>query len=366
MLVGLLTAPYGEKWILKELQINEIKFKLFSSYELRTQQLVVVETTSKDFNRDIYKYQGLRLVEDIFLLITSERSLVRRSDLAKLLPNNFKDKVLNGLTFKFAKKKASNTSTFNVFIKQDADYNLFKKEIATYINSQLLLNFKWWRQEDPALIEFWGFYVLGKFSLGLRLTDIDFRKRRYKIRERSGSLRPTLAARLALIAAPKKSDLILDPMCGVGTILIERALLGEYSELYGGDIDEEAVVLANANFNQVGLEHEVTLWDAANGVEVSEKLLGKKFNKIITNLPFGKKFSTGRSTSSFYLRLLKVWLGLLKSGAELYILTSEIKTLILAVKKIQTDPDSPIASFSTVADFNVQGIEAKVLRIKCF
>jgi tRNA G10 N-methylase Trm11 len=369
MLIGLLTAPYAKDWLLKELKVKLIKFKLVSFSPLRTQELVVIETTAKSFIADREKFLELRLVEDVFLLLTFERTLHRRSELAKLLPHDIKTKILEALPHKFNKHSPKQSTTFNIFVKQDRDYNLFKKEIVGYIRGTIEVNFNRWRYSDPASIELWGFYASGKFSLALRLTELDFRQRQYKIRERSGSLRPTLAALLAFISQPKKSDRILDPMCGVGTILIERSLLGPYATLSGGDIDAEAVELANANLARGGLEERVVCWDAGNKDILKLALEGKKVNKIVTNLPFGKKFETSRPLTSFYNKLLKTWLEIIEPQGEMYILTSEIKTLVSCLKKISSTNNETInnlkkvSSYEVIATLNVQGIEAKVLYV---
>ena len=53
-----------------------------------------------------------------------------------------------------------------------------------------------------------------------------------------------VAAALAWLSEPRDDDIVLDPLCGVGTVLIERAHLGRYAMLLGGDADAEAATYA--------------------------------------------------------------------------------------------------------------------------
>jgi len=75
----------------------------------------------------------------------------------------------------------------------------------------------------------------GELVLTLRLSDERLRHRDYKVAHMPGSLRPSVAAALGWLSEPAPDDIVLDPMCGAGTVLIERAYLGRYQQLIGGD-----------------------------------------------------------------------------------------------------------------------------------
>ena len=61
--------------------------------------------------------------------------------------------------------------------------------------------------------------------LGLRLGELPLHRRAYKVASRPGSLKPPVAYCLGLLAALAPSDVVLDPACGAGTILVEAAAL---------------------------------------------------------------------------------------------------------------------------------------------
>src|SRR5262245_58920255 len=128
-----------------------------------------------------------------------------------------------------------------------------------------------WRLADEGALEFWLTLLPDKASarpkgaarspnrpadparagyealLALRLSDEQMRHRNYKLEHLPASLRPSAAAALVWLTRPAPDDVFLDPMCGAGTILIERAHAGRYELLLGGDVREQALDVARGN-----------------------------------------------------------------------------------------------------------------------
>ena len=80
----------------------------------------------------------------------------------------------------------------------------------------------------------------------------------YREADIPASLHPTLAAAAARCVPVDATDIVLDPFCGSGVLLAERALRGPYDRLIGGDIDLTALEAASQNlrgFNRVILTH---------------------------------------------------------------------------------------------------------------
>jgi DNA modification methylase len=69
-----------------------------------------------------------------------------------------------------------------------------------------------------------------------------------------GRIKPSFAHWLIKITS-KKKELILDPFCGVGTILLESDLLGRDS--IGVDLSPYAIKITKAKFDRKGLENEL-------------------------------------------------------------------------------------------------------------
>src|SRR4051812_13777732 len=83
--------------------------------------------------------------------------------------------------------------------------------------------------------------------LGLRLGALPLHRRAYKVASRPGSLKPPVAYCLGLLAALAPGDVVLDPACGAGTILIEAAALVSSGVICGGDLDPPALEIAQSN-----------------------------------------------------------------------------------------------------------------------
>lgn len=59
---------------------------------------------------------------------------------------------------------------------------------------------------------------------------------------------PQLAACMARLAGRTENEIVWDPFCGSGLELIERAILGGVSRVYGTDCNPEAIAKASRNF----------------------------------------------------------------------------------------------------------------------
>jgi len=96
--------------------------------------------------------------------------------------------------------------------------------------------------------------------VSVRLGKSPLHERGYKQLQRAGSLKPTVAAAMLRLADVAPGMKLLDPCCGVGTILIEGAQMR--AVVTGGDIEAEAVTAARTNANAAGAEIDIRVWDA--------------------------------------------------------------------------------------------------------
>ncbi|WP_223125261.1 methyltransferase domain-containing protein [Streptomyces sp. TRM68367] len=84
-------------------------------------------------------------------------------------------------------------------------------------------------------------------TLMLRIADRPLHRRAYKHRTIPGTLHPPLAAAMATLAGIRPGDVVLDPCCGAGTLLIEAALAHPGARYHGFDLSSEAITAARAN-----------------------------------------------------------------------------------------------------------------------
>lgn len=127
--------------------------------------------------------------------------------------------------------------------------------------------------------------------VGLRLGKSPLHERAYKQAQRAGSLKPSVAAAMLRLADVKLGMHLLDPCCGVGTILIEGGAIGAIAQ--GGDIDAEAFAAAQANAAAFAIKLQE--WDARE-----LPLENQSVERIVTNLPWGKQIKIDDDLGRFY------------------------------------------------------------------
>ena len=84
-----------------------------------------------------------------------------------------------------------------------------------------------WFSEDGPVYKIEVSILKDKVTLSVDTTGPGLHKRGYREHSGSAPLKETLAATLVLLSRWKKEDLLLDPFCGSGTILIEAAQIAK-------------------------------------------------------------------------------------------------------------------------------------------
>ena len=101
-----------------------------------------------------------------------------------------------------------------------------------------------------------------------------------------GSMNPKLARCMVNLSRVKEGQLLLDPFCGTGGILIEAGLIG--CKVLGSDIYWKM-----KNGSAVNLEHYgITDYRTFN-IDVRELKMYEKVASIVTDPPYGKSTTTG-------------------------------------------------------------------------
>ena len=220
-----------------------------------------------------------------------------------------------------ARQRKVRRTTFRVISQMRGRHGFRRVDAQSAVEGAVAARFPGWKWlSDEAHLEVWLHLQPNFIMTSVRLSDRTMRHRRYKIAHLPASLRPTLAAAMVFLSQPGADDRFCDPLCGAGTILIERALAGRYGGLWGGDRDLEAISMARAN---IGPRHQplaLHQWDASK-LPLAEASL----NRIVTNLPFGKQISTPRANQRLYRRFFHEASRLLRVGGKAVLLTSEQK-----------------------------------------
>jgi tRNA (guanine6-N2)-methyltransferase len=267
------------------------------------------------------KLLALRTTEDIFVTLAHITKLGRGRDALRVLHSAALNADIRGALAVWQEVHHSGRPRSWRVISQKQGAHEFRRVDAGGAFSDALsrvLPREMQAVADNADVEFWLWLNGSEALLGLRLSDASMRHRTYKLEHLPASLRPSVAAAMAFLSRPTPDDSVIDPLCGAGTVIIERALLAPYRELSGGDIREEAVAMARRNARAARVRANWERWDAR-----SLPLASSSVSRIITNLPFGKQIGSHEANTALYRDLLPEFGRVLASNGLLVTLTSE-------------------------------------------
>jgi len=161
-------------------------------------------------------------------------------------------------------------------------------------------------------VEFLGVLTEGMFFLGLKLSEVvrpGFTDRRPSKRPffHPTAMMPKLARCMVNLARSRPGELVLDPFCGTGSILIEAGLLG--CRILGSDINAKMAFGCLLNLRFFGLEPE--------GVLTADALRPPftRADRVVTDPPYGRSSSTaGLEVREIYEGLLALLPELVEEG----------------------------------------------------
>ena len=282
----------------------------------------------------VFHYDGdpkdimqLRTTEDVFMQVLSVDKMSRgRRDLAQVQEWVQQGEVFGRAVNDYLRfRKFSKPPTFRVISRKYGKHEYRRKDFERVVLEGLAKRYpRWTPVADGGQVEVWANLLGSQLLIGIRLTDRTMRHRFQKMVELPASLRPSVAAAMVHLSEPDKDDVFVDPMCGSGTILLERLAVGPYRRLYGGDIEPERVEATKKNLFQKAWIKSVLVrqWDVhqlpLNTYEV---------DKVVTNLPFGKQISQGQDLAELYSAFFAELSRVLKPNGRAVLLTSEYDLL---------------------------------------
>lgn len=159
----------------------------------------------------------------------------------------------------------------------------------------------------------------GFFFPCIKLFTIPMQRFSYRKNSIAASIHPSQAALIMQLVRPylKEDAQVLDPFCGVGTMLMERKWLVSAKDMYGLDIYGEAIEKARENTDLAG---ERIQYINRDFFDFTHKYL---FDEIVTNMPArGKK--TKEEQDNFYERFFQKAAQQLKENGILILYSNEI------------------------------------------
>ena len=159
----------------------------------------------------------------------------------------------------------------------------------------------------------------GRFNVMVKLFTLEDKRFEYRTEVVSASIRPVNAALLVQIAKEYMIEdaRVLDPFCGVGTMLIERQKKISADTSYGLDIFEEAIEKARRNTDAAGqLIHYIN----RDCFTFTHEYL---FDEIFTNMPFAQGRKTGLEIYEIYEKFFITARKLVRRGGIIALYTHD-------------------------------------------
>jgi 23S rRNA G2445 N2-methylase RlmL len=214
----------------------------------------------------------------------------------------------------------------HAYLRKDAGKSLARGLAGVFPDS-------WNPAEENAGVEVWLTIENSTAVCGMRLSDRSMRHRTYKLEHRPASLRPTIAAAMVHLAEPRPGFVVVDAMCGAGTILAEQSsynerFRGAAMTVTGGDIDFQAVKAAEFNLRRLG-GPVLSWWDARRLPIANDSV-----DRIISNPPFGKQLASPAEIGPLYQAMVAEYDRVLKPGGRAVLLVSDMEALRNGTAKV--------------------------------
>lgn len=199
-------------------------------------------------------------------------------------------------------------------------------------------------KEDKEKYPIYVFIHKDRVLLSIDTSGVSLYKRGYKELANKAPIRETLAAGLVRLTPWRPGRILVDPMCGSGTILIEAAMIGmnmapgmnrefisekwrtidkkiwwdvrrdafdqlndnEDFKIYGYDIDPESIKIAKHNAEIAGVDQYID-FDVA---DVKDFKSDKEYGMIITNPPYGERLEDEEAVKILYKEMGYAFRGL--------------------------------------------------------
>lgn len=295
--------------------------------EIKT-RLKDVQLHEETRGRIVFFYPGdprellyLRTAEDVYVFIREIKGLTRsRNSLGHIF------NIVGSTDFESPSRlhkhahraKGKKRLTFKVISSMLGRHNFRRVDVQKAVETAITGKYGWRLDLESPVLEIRIDLEEDKALLGLRLSDNTMSSRTYKMFHLPASLKPTVAYCMAMLSEPDPGDVFVDPMCGTGTIPIERAFAGPYKVVIAADFEESVVRSARGNINESHRVIDMAVWDVS-----AMPLRSHSVDKLVCNLPFGKKIGSKSANQILYSRFFSEMVRVLKPGGRAVLLTSE-------------------------------------------
>lgn len=309
------------------------------SYELKKMGYPIVSVTD---GRVTFETDAYGIAKTNISLRCAERILVK---IGLFKATNFDELFEKVKTFPFENYLHKN-SKFNVSKVRSINSKLVsQKDIQTIVKKAIVERLKKvykvdWFEESSGENNLHVFINKDMVELTFDTTGPALHKRGYREYSGIAPIRETIAAYMIMLTPWKNNRLLVDPMCGSGTIAIEAAMYGanimpgvnrsfdgeelsfidksvwqeakkeaieneshDEFKIFAFDIDPKMIELAQNNAKLAGVDHLIEF----KVKDIRELKTKKEYGFIITNPPYGERLGEAEEIEILYQSMGKVF-----------------------------------------------------------
>ncbi|MCA9899180.1 MAG: RNA methyltransferase [Ardenticatenaceae bacterium] len=290
----------------------------------------------------IFSYAGeaedlfqLRTVEDVYVLALSVEKVPRTRQILPQITELVQDTAVfqQAIDVAWPIRVQPARPSYRVISRLYGSHDIYRKQLGEAVERGMKARYPKWRLvDDHAQVEIWINLLGSRLVGGIRLTDRTTRHRFNKPVELKAALRPSVAAAMIHLTQPADDDIFLDPMCGSGTLVMERRYAGAYAQMLAGDIELKHTQAARKNVNALRKEPP-THFSALHLDAAKLPLAPGSVTKVATNLPFGKQISSPKALKKLYPAFFGELERVLAGNGRAIVLSSEYDLVKESVRK---------------------------------
>lgn len=329
---------------LENIIVDEIRSKI-SDVQIVEKQRGKVFFRSR---QPLQNIMSLRSIDNLFIFISKFSVGPHKIHLKEL---EEKMRVIDVSKAVDLSKVSNRNVSFTINSSRSGKQTFSRFDLSEAASRGLLRQFPEWKIGTPEdhLLEFRLDLIDEQAIFCYRLTNSTFRFRGKQRLFSKAALRPSIAHALIWHSQPQKDECFLDPFCGSGTILAERAFY-PFGQLLGGDISEEVAEIAKNNVPNLD-NLVISQWDArelpldAGSVDV-----------VVSNLPFGEQILNPNEIYDLYLKFMKQLKRILKPGGHAILMTDKVHELQRVADKFNLE-------YYIDFELSLKGLHPRVFKI---
>jgi predicted RNA methylase len=159
----------------------------------------------------------------------------------------------------------------------------------------------------------------------IRLTTRPLSARPWRVRSHPAAANASVAAAMVRLSEPRPGDKVANPMCGSGTILIERLLAAPAGGAVGVDLEPAAIEAARANLAAAGQAANARL--LIGDIRDDAWLADGPYDALFADPPWGDKSGDHVVGEQVHAELLDRAYAAASRKARLVVLTHEIRIM---------------------------------------